>query len=91
MWGGVQAGQGQAQTRGREESPAPGTHCAGISQHFRLFLPALSSSLRSQHLHFTDEKTEARGVARLVTELGLDQSQLVCQSPPLQCLWALPP
>ena len=34
MWGSVQAGQGQAQTRGREESPAPDTHCAGISCTF---------------------------------------------------------
>ena len=39
MRGGVQAGQGQAQTRGREESPAPDAHCAGISRTFTYSRP----------------------------------------------------
>ena len=60
MWGGVQAGQGQAQTRGREKSPAPGTHCAGISRTFACSCPPALQPEGCWHLHFTDEKTEAR-------------------------------
>lgn len=60
MWGGVQAGQGQAQTRGREESPASDTHCAGISCTFTYSRLPPSPACRYWHLHFTDKKTEAQ-------------------------------
>lgn len=58
MRGGVQAGQGQAQTQEREESAAPDTHCAGISRTFTYSRPPPSPACGYWHHHFADEKTE---------------------------------